>query len=114
MTWQANGFKAWILQRLTSVYIGIFIIVATPWFVINGETLDYQQWFSLLAKPIINVSVLLFFYSMLFHAWVGMRDIVIDYVSIGSLRLFILVMIALGLFIMTIWVGVTLLSVVHL
>lgn len=114
MSWQVTGFRAWLLQRLTAVYIGIFMIIATPWFFINGDTLDYQQWFSLLTQPIVNVSVLLFFYAMLFHAWVGMRDIVIDYVSLSFLRLFLLVMVALGLFVMTIWVSLILLSVVRL
>lgn len=114
MSWQVTGFRAWLLQRLTAVYVGIFVIIAAPWFVIKGNTLDYQQWFSLLTQPIVNVSVLLFFYAMLFHAWVGMRDIVIDYVSLSFLRLFLLVMVALGLFVMTIWVSLILLSVVRL
>lgn len=114
LSWQASGFKAWFLQWLTSVYIGISIIIATPWFIINGKSLDYQQWLSLLTQPVINVSVLLFFYAIFFHAWVGMRDIIIDYISVGFLRLFILVMIALGLFVMSIWISVILLSVVRL
>ena len=114
VSWQANGFRSWLLQRLTSVYIGISIVIATPWFVMNGSTLDHQQWLSLLTQPVTNVSTLLFFYSILFHGWVGIRDIIIDYISVGSLRLFLLVMIAIGLFVMTIWISVILLSVVRL
>lgn len=114
MSWQVQGFKAWLLQRLSAVYLGVFIIVALTWFVSEGNTLDYPQWYSLMTRPLVNVSVLLFFYSMLLHAWVGIRDIIIDYIPSSTLRVLLLVVIMLGLFIMSIWVSLILLSVVHL
>lgn len=114
MSWQVSGFRAWLLQRLTAVYIGVFILVATSWLLFNALSVTYQQWLAFFTSPFINVAVLLFFYATLLHAWVGMRDIIIDYVSSGSLRLVLLVLVALGLFVMTLWVSLLLLSVVHL
>jgi len=111
---QVTGFKAWLLQRASSVYVGFFIVLAVSWWIMNTAVLDYSYWVSLFAQPIINVSVLLFFYAVLSHAWVGMRDIVIDYVSLSFLRFLVLLFIALGLFVMAIWVSLILLSVVHL
>ena len=114
MSRQVTGFKAWLLQRLTAVYVGIFILVITSWLIMSDAVFDYSYWTSLFARPIINVSVLLFFYAMLSHAWVGMRDIVIDYISLSFLRFLVLLFIALGLFVMAIWVSLILLSVVNL
>ncbi|MGD8483359.1 MAG: succinate dehydrogenase, hydrophobic membrane anchor protein [Thioalkalispiraceae bacterium] len=114
MSWQASGFRAWLLQRLTAVYIGLFLVIVSTWLIIQTGSLDYSQWLSLFTRPMVNVAVLLFFYAVFFHAWVGMRDIIIDYVALGSLRLLLLVIVAVALFVMALWVSLILLSVVHL
>ena len=58
------------------------------------------------------MAVVLFFGSLLIHAWIGMRDVLIDYVPIMSLRLVILLGIAVFLIAMGIWVAFILISVV--
>ena len=113
MSWQVSGFKAWFLQRLTAVYIGLFMVFAGVWFLLFADSIDYQQWTGMFKHPAINVTTLLFFYAIIFHAWIGMRDIVIDYIHLSSLRILSLAMIALGLFVMAIWVSLVLLMVVQ-
>ena len=114
MAWQAQGFRAWLLQRLTAVYIGLYLIIASFCFYANISDITYQQWYQLISQPLINVSLVLFFYAVLFHSWVGVRDIIIDYIKPVTLRLSILTAVALGLFIMTIWVSLILLAVIQL
>ena len=66
------------------------------------------------SNPLIAVAVALFFSSLLIHAWVGMRDVLIDYVPIMGLRLVILLGIAVFLIAMAIWLAFILISVVKI
>lgn len=114
MSWQAQGFRAWLWQRLTAIYIGLYLLVMSISLLLTTDRITYEQWHHWISQPYINVSLVLFFYAVLFHAWVGIRDIVIDYIKPVSLRLFVLTCIASGLFVMTIWVSLILMTVLQL
>ena len=114
MAWQAQGFKAWLLQRLTAVYIGFYIIVFGVGLMAYADTISYQYWKQLISHPYINISLTMFFYAILFHAWVGIRDVIMDYVKPVSFRLILLTFIAVGLFIMAIWVSLILITVLQI
>jgi len=111
MTFRASGMRAWLLQRLSSVYMAAFIVVTLLWFATN-DVITYTAWRELLGQPVVAVAVVLFFGSLLIHAWIGMRDVLIDYIPIMSLRLVILLGIAVFLIAMAIWVAFILISVV--
>jgi succinate dehydrogenase / fumarate reductase membrane anchor subunit len=111
MTFRAQGMRAWLLQRLSSVYMAVFIVAVLVWYVVS-DAISYTAWRELLGQPMVAVAVVLFFCSLLIHAWVGMRDVLIDYVPIMSLRLVILLGIAVFLMAMGIWVAFILISVV--
>ena len=111
MTFRASGMRAWLLQRLSSVYMAAFIVVVLVWYAVT-DTFSFTAWRELLGQPVIAVAVVLFFCSLLIHAWIGMRDVLIDYVPIMGLRLVILLGIAVFLIAMGIWVAFILISVV--
>lgn len=113
MSIHAQGMRAWLLQRLSGAYIGLYLVVAL--FVIGaGPRLDYMRWHSLLSQPAVAIATLLFFFFILIHAWVGIRDVLLDYVHLQALRFSILMALALGLLTMGIWVSMILFSVVQL
>ena len=113
MSIRAQGMRAWLLQRLSGVYLGVYLLLAV--FILGaGPTLDYAHWHELLSQPAVSIATLLFFYFTLIHAWVGIRDVLIDYVQIVALRFSILIALALGLITMGIWVSMILISVVKL
>ena len=113
MSVQAQGFRAWLLQRLSAVYIGLYIVIALFFIVTNPDNITYQKWQQILSQPFFNVSLLIFFYAIFLHIWIGSRDIIIDYIKPVSVRLVVLTVIALGLFIMLIWVNLILISVLQ-
>ncbi len=113
MTFRASGMRAWLLQRLSSVYMAAFIVVVLVWYV-AADAISFTAWRALLGQPVIAVAVVLFFCSLLIHAWIGMRDVLIDYVPIMGLRLVILLGIAVFLLAMGIWVVFVLISVVQI
>ena len=81
-----------------AVYIIAMVIVLTSCF-----PATYQQWLELVAHPAVNVTTAVFFISLMFHAWVGMRDVVVDYVKPMVLRFSFLVLLGSGLLFMGVW-----------
>ena len=63
----------------------------------------YQQWLAWVAHPVVNVTTAVFFISLMFHAWVGMRDVVVDYVKPVVLRFSLLVLLGGSLLFMGVW-----------
>lgn len=80
------GLGDWLLQRLTAVIMGgytVFLILA----MIMHRPLNYPAWKSVFSEMWFQVGTMLFVASLLYHAWVGMRDILMDYIKPTALRL---------------------------
>jgi succinate dehydrogenase / fumarate reductase membrane anchor subunit len=91
--------------------MAVFIVTVLVWYIAT-DTITYNAWRELLANPLIAIAIALFFSSLLIHAWIGMRDVLIDYMPIMGLRLVILLGIAVFLVAMGIWVAFILIAVV--
>jgi len=113
MSWRAQGLRAWLLQRVSAVYLALFTVVATAW-ALAGGVMGYLEWRAFIGRPAVSIAVLLFFAALLGHAWVGARDIVIDYVRPAGARLAVLSVLALALVAMGLWAAAVLFSVVSL
>ncbi|NOZ38401.1 MAG: succinate dehydrogenase, hydrophobic membrane anchor protein, partial [Gammaproteobacteria bacterium] len=96
MSIRAQGMRAWLLQRLSGAYIGLYLLVAL-FMIVTGPTLDYTHLHHLMSQPVVSIASLLFFFFVLIHAWVGIRDVLLDYVQFTALRFSILMVLALGL-----------------
>jgi succinate dehydrogenase / fumarate reductase membrane anchor subunit len=113
MSWRAHGMRTWILQRLTAVYMLLYLIVFGI-VILNQPLHDFSSWQGLFRMPVINIATILFFFSLLFHAWVGARDILIDYVAVTSIRLLLWLVITFGVIVMGIWISMILYAVVSI
>ena len=107
---RAQGFRTWLIQRLSAVYMVAYmmfflmkLIVETP--------LGYMEWRRFIAEPFMSVATLLLFFLLLMHAWVGMRDVAMDYLHDFKLRFTVLSFIATGLLGMGAWVLLVLMRV---
>ena len=102
MTRAAQGLRAWLLQRFTAIYLGAFLVYALARLALGGP-LDYPQWRAWLADPWMGVSTALFGLALLVHAWVGIRDVLIDYVHPVWIRLLLMALTALTLLVSLLW-----------
>jgi len=102
MSRQAGGLRAWVAQRITAVYLGLFLPIAVIALLLAPPT-DHQAWRELLAHPWVMALSGLAVLSLLLHAWVGMRDILIDYVKPFGLRFALLVLLFFALAGQGIW-----------
>lgn len=98
-----HGLRSWLLQRLTAVYLLIYMMYFLIHLVVTPGR-GYEAWRGWLSLPVPAIAMLLFFTALLFHAWVGLRDVVMDYVHPFAWRLTLLALIGAGLLSMGLWV----------
>ena len=79
------GTRDWLAQRITAVVMAVYTIFALAVFASTPST--YEAWKALFAQGWMRIATLLFMASLAWHAWVGVRDILMDYVQHDGLRL---------------------------
>ena len=80
------GTGSWIAQRVTALLMALYTVLVLGMFMVRGGPRDYAAWKALFASGWMRVATLIFAVSLAWHAWVGMRDILMDYARPDSLR----------------------------
>ncbi|MGH8856084.1 MAG: succinate dehydrogenase, hydrophobic membrane anchor protein [Telluria sp.] len=80
------GVKDWLAQRLTAVVMAVYTVVLLVSF-LTAQDFSYEGWAGLFAKQWFKLFSLVTFLALFYHAWVGIRDIWMDYVKSAGLRL---------------------------
>jgi len=86
ITGARTGTGSWLLQRATAVLLA-FALPGLLIYVLAALPLDFAGWQALFAPQAVRVLLLLTAVALALHAWVGMRDIFMDYVRHTGLRL---------------------------
>jgi len=110
MSRHLSGLRAWLLQRLSALYMGIYLLIFLFYMLFHAPA-DYQAWRDTLAGPWMSLTMMLFFAALLIHAWVGIRDVILDYAHNTALRLGMLTLTSLALLACGLWVLDILLTV---
>ncbi|MCU7904933.1 MAG: succinate dehydrogenase, hydrophobic membrane anchor protein [Candidatus Thiodiazotropha sp. (ex Epidulcina cf. delphinae)] len=103
MSRRASGLRAWFLQRVTAIYLLFFMLYMLQHMMLNAPD-DLAAWRGWVAQPLVGLGLLLFFASLLLHAWVGIRDVLIDYVHPTAIRVTILTLTGFALVGCALWV----------
>lgn len=103
MSWRASGFRAWLWQRATSVYMTLFLLVMAITLVVQTPS-TYPAWRGIVGDGRVAIATALFFAALLLHSWIGVRDVIIDYVRPFLLRITLLAVVGCGLFATLLWV----------
>jgi len=96
------GLRDWLMQRITAVVMVVYILFMAGWLLLQPNV-DYDAWTGLFANNVVRSFSLLFLFAVFCHAWVGVRDIVMDYIKLAILRLIIHVTVILVLIMYSIW-----------
>lgn len=104
-----TGLRAWLVQRASAVYLLGFILFFIAYFLSGGPS-DYEAWRTFVAQGYVRLLILFAFLALLLHAWVGLRDVMLDYVKPVGLRVVALPLVAGGLIAVGLWVLLTLFS----
>jgi succinate dehydrogenase / fumarate reductase membrane anchor subunit len=96
------GWKDWLIQRVTAVIMALFSLVILGFFMVHGSV-GYGEWNQLFSSQIVRILALLFLLSVFYHAWIGIRDVLMDYIKPVGLRLTLQVAVFLFLAVCAIW-----------
>ncbi len=110
MSRKSIGLRTWLIQRLSAVYMLLFVVIFAIYFVANIPT-SFLEWRAMMANTFVAITTTLFFLSLLTHAWIGMRDVLMDYLHADSLRLVLLTGVGFALLGAAIWIMKILLTV---
>lgn len=93
---RSHGLRAWIWQRVSALYMALYLLGFGGWLLLAPPE-SWLEWRDLVANAAVNLATGLFFLALLLHAWVGGRDVILDYVHSLALRLALLAMMGLAL-----------------
>lgn len=110
MSRHAYGLRAWLVQRISAIYVALYLLYFI-YFLLTSMPVNYSSWHEWMKCPLTSLLTAVFFVSLLIHAWVGFRDIIMDYVHPLGIRLTVLSVFAFGLIACGFWVLKILISV---
>jgi succinate dehydrogenase membrane anchor subunit len=88
------GWRDWLAQRVTAIVMAVYSVILLA-VLLPGAPIDYGVWRDLFAQGWMRVATLLFAVSVAWHMWIGVRDILMDYVKPVELRLALQVLVLL-------------------
>ncbi len=80
------GFRDWLSQRVTAALMALFTIVLLVQLLFGGP-MGYDRWAAIFSAQWMKVLTFVVIVALLYHAWVGMRDIWMDYVKPVGVKL---------------------------
>ena len=80
------GMRDWLSQRVTAALMALFTVVLLVQVLLPGP-MGYDKWAGIFAAQWMKVLTFSVIIALLYHAWVGIRDIWMDYIKPVGLRL---------------------------
>ncbi len=81
------GMRDWLSQRVTAVLMALFTVVLLVQVIFSRGPLGYDTWAGIFSAQWMKVLTFTVIVALAWHAWVGMRDIWMDYVKPVGARL---------------------------
>lgn len=93
------GLRGFLVQRVTAVVMAVYTAFALV-MLATLPRFDHAGWTSLWTMPSVRYATFAFVVAVLLHAWVGLRNVFMDYVHPTGLRLtlYIIVIVALVMY----------------
>jgi len=79
------GFRAWLAQRFTGLIVAIYSVVLVVR-LICVQPNSFETWQRVFQPWWMRVLSILFWLSLSMHAWLGIRDVLKDYVPNIAVR----------------------------
>ena len=80
------GLRDWLAQRITAALMTIFTFVLLAQLLFGGP-LGYERWAAIFSAQWMKVLTFVVIVSLIYHVWVGMRDIWMDYIQPVGIKL---------------------------
>lgn len=81
------GLRDWLAQRVTAALMALFTLVVLTQVIFSKGPVGYDRWAGIFSSQWMKVLTFVIIIAMLYHVWVGMRDIWMDYIKPVGVRL---------------------------
>lgn len=81
------GIRDWLVQRVTAALMVLFTIVVLAQLIFAKGELGYELWAGIFAAQWMKFITFAVILALIWHVWLGARDIWMDYVKHVGLRL---------------------------
>ncbi len=109
LTHKYPGMRLWLSQRLTALVMAIYIVslvilllVEQPFGNATWQE-NYAAWYEFSSAVWFRLATLLFFMCLFMHAWLGVSDVLKDYVFNKALRAYLQMAVDIVLVVYLFW-----------
>ena len=81
------GLRDWLAQRVTAALMALFTLLVLGQLIFSKGPIGYDQWAGIFSSQWMKALTFAVIIALLFHVWLGMRDIWMDYIKPVGLRL---------------------------
>ena len=81
------GLRDWLAQRVTAALMALFTVLVLAQIIFSKGPVGYDLWAGIFSAQWMKALTFTVIIAMLFHVWLGMRDIWKDYIKPVGLRL---------------------------
>jgi len=78
--------RDWLSQRVTAVLMALFTVLVLAELIFTKGPIGYTQWAGIFSPQWMKALTFTVILSLLYHVWVGMRNIFQDYVHPYGVR----------------------------
>jgi succinate dehydrogenase / fumarate reductase membrane anchor subunit len=81
------GTRDWLAQRITAALMALFTVLLLVQVIFSKGPIGYDRWAGIFASQWMKVLTFTVIIALLYHVWVGMRDVWMDYIKPVWLKL---------------------------
>jgi succinate dehydrogenase / fumarate reductase membrane anchor subunit len=81
------GLRDWLAQRVTAALMALFTLVVLGQVIFSKGPISYDKWSGIFSSQWMKTLTFVVIIALLYHVWVGMRDIWMDYIKPVWLKL---------------------------
>ena len=81
------GLRDWLAQRVTAVLMALFTLIVLAQLLFFKGPIGYEKWAGIFSAQWMKFLTFAVIVALGWHAWVGVRDIWMDYVKPVGVRL---------------------------
>lgn len=91
------GTRDWLAQRVTAAVMALFTLIVLAQVIFSRGPIGYDNWAGIFHPQWMKALTFATVAALLYHVWVGMRDVLMDYVKPVGIRLVLLILVLVWL-----------------
>ncbi len=81
------GLRDWLAQRVTGALMALFTLIVLAQLILSSGPIGYDKWAGIFSSQWMKTLTFSVIVALLYHVWVGVRDIWMDYIKPVGVRL---------------------------